>query len=445
MKNSRRASGFRAVLCFLVTGALLTGLLVLSTLIPRETVAPRMQISADYLCEGELFGEAVKGVSSSRIDRYADSILLGIAWQYDGRNAFRSVMESAYYHLPYQNENENLRDAVQRDLPANQQYLRYWHGSAGIVRALMTFLTLPQIYLWHGILMGILFLSLLFRLLRRRYTVPAAALTAGLVGSAFWLVPLSLEYTWVFLLLLLQLHVILARRFPEDWSDRCLFFLVSGMLANYLDFLTCETLTVLPGLILLLWLDRKKGLPLPEWKTLGKVLAFWLAGYAGMYLLKWGLAALAMGKNVMPYVAEHIEERTVGSTGAGFAGTYLGAVLRNILNLFPMNFDTAGVLAGIALAVAAAYLGYVYHRNDFDRRAVMYWAVLGLVPYLRYLALANHSYLHAFFTFRAQLATLLAAGLILGEVTGWGESRGGSSLSRSRRGSEGRPGRRPSR
>lgn len=35
-------------------------------------------------------------------------------------------------------------------------------------------------------------------------------------------------------------------------------------------------------------------------------------------------------------------------------------------------------------------------------------AVLGLVPYLRYIVLSNHSYLHEYFTYRAQAATVMA-------------------------------------
>ena len=416
-------NALRYCLCFFLTAALLLGLLLLSTLVPRQAIRPQMQKSAEYLCEGELFGEAVEGISSSRIDRYADSILLGIAFQFDRENALRSVMEDSYYRQPYQNENENLRDAVEKDLPGNQQYLRYWHGSAGIVRVLMAFLTLPQIYLWHGILMGLLALGLLFRLIRRKAWIPAAGILAGLVGSACWLVPLSLEYTWVFLILLVQMHLVLMKSFPADWTRRCMFFLVSGILTNYLDFLTCETLTLLAPLLLLLWLGHSEGREAAPWKTLAKAAGIWLAGYTGMYLLKWGLAAIVMGENVFPLVTASLEKRTIGTPTTGFQLYWLEAPLKNLLNLFPMNYNVVGILAGCLLAAVAAYLGYVHHRKRFDRQLVVQYAVIGLIPYVRYLVLANHSFNHVFFTFRAQLATLLAAVLILGEVTGWGTGK----------------------
>ena len=257
-------------LCFLLAAAVLLGFLLLSTLVPRSAIKPRMQTSAEFLCEGELFGYVWDGVPGSRIDRYADSILLGIAWQFDSENSLRSVMESAYYHLYYQDENKNLLDAVEQDLPANQQYLRYWHGSAGIVRVLMSCLTLPQIYTWHAVLIGVLFLGLIVRLYLRQRAIPAAALLVGMIGVSLWFVPLSLEYTWIFLIVMVQLHIILFPSFPKDWDKRCFLFLISGIVTNYLDFLTCETVTLLlPLLFLLLHVSYGAGTIVGIVKMLG--------------------------------------------------------------------------------------------------------------------------------------------------------------------------------
>ena len=278
-------SGFlRLVSAFLLTAGLCLGMLLLSTQVPRSSIALQMQKSAEYLCEGELFGEVVKDVSGTKIDRYADSILLGIAWQFDGREPLRSVMEAAYYHQPWQNENENLWDAVTQDLSANQQYLRYWHGSAGIVRMMMVWMTLPKIYCFHGILLAVLFALLLFRLLRRR--VLALALAIGFAGTACWFVPLSLEYTWVFLIMLVQANMILSVWFPKDWNKRTVFFLISGMLTCYLDFLSCETLTLTVPLLILLWLDKEAGDSLPSWKRPGMSVLCWLIRTSSFKSLK---------------------------------------------------------------------------------------------------------------------------------------------------------------
>ena len=82
-------------------------MLVLSAGIPQSAIRDNTLESATYLCEGKLFGTVIKNGESSKIDRYADSILLGIAYQYDREKPLASVMWSSYYHNDLDNENEH--------------------------------------------------------------------------------------------------------------------------------------------------------------------------------------------------------------------------------------------------------------------------------------------------------------------------------------------------
>lgn len=180
VSTARRAGVLLA--CFAGTAALLLVLLVLSALIPKETVAPQMRASAEYLEKDEYYAMHLEGVESTRIDRYADMILLNIAWHFDGEDPLRSVLEARYLMRPDKSEREDMADAILQDLPANQQYLRYWHGSAGILRLLLSVLSLRQVYFFHGIVLAVLAASLLLRLLRKRMFVAAVGITVGLVG-----------------------------------------------------------------------------------------------------------------------------------------------------------------------------------------------------------------------------------------------------------------------
>lgn len=415
IKNGLRGT-LRLLLCFLLTASVLIGFLLLSAIVPRESIRPQMLTSAEYLYEGKLFGDVIPGVASSRIDRYADSILLGIAWQFDSQNPLRSVMVSSYFHLVYQNENENLRDAVVNGFPANHQYLRYWHGSAGIVRILMIFLTLPQIYIFHAVLLGILLFALVWRLFRRGAFPLIIGMLVGMAAVSLWFVPLSLEYTWVFLILFVQMHLVLFPVFPKDWNQRSVFFLVSGMVTNYLDFLTTETLTLLVPLLFVLFLDHREARGKVPWLMLFKSALCWLMGYGGMFLLKWGLAGLVMGENPLPYVMDHVGERIAGSVGVSFFREQMEILFRNISCLFPLNYGPVGNIAGILIVLAVLYVCCVYHRKGVDRGLVARYVIVALIPYLRYLVMANHSYLHYFFTYRAQAATILAVVLLLYEL-----------------------------
>lgn len=400
---------------FCICAALLSALLVGTALIPREAIADNMRESAGYLASGDVFPVLVQGVESSRIDRYADAILLNIAWHYDAARPLESVMRSAYYYTGTQNENLNLRDAVTDGPNANRQYLRYWHGSLALVRPALTVLNIRQLYALNAALLALLAVCLLALLRRRGERAAAAGVLAGLIAAAVWFVPLSLEYTWTFLLTL-AVSVFAVLR-SDDLRDPCLLFLLIGMATSFLDFLTTETLTLTLPLLLLLWLRRKDETAQPVQTAWTSALA-WGCGYAGMWALKWLLAGAALGENVLPYITESVETRISGAVDdAGQLSMAAQAVWRNLSCLFPLDWGFAGVLAALALLVGAAYYGYVYRRPGADKKLILTCAAVGLVPFIRYLTLRNHSHIHFFFTYRAQAATMLALVLILAELT----------------------------
>ncbi len=411
---------FKYILTFFIIVILLLCMLVLSAIIPRSSIKENVYESAIYLCEGELFGEVVEDVNGSKIDRYADSILLAIAYQYDSKQPLTSVMWSSYYYTEYQNENENLLDAVTNDYEANQQYVRYWHGSNVIVRPLLTFLNLKQIYVLNGIILGLLTICLLVILIRQKAYIPAMGVLAGLVGISFWFVPFSLEYSWTFLLMLLVSIIGVRFSLKSEFTKIGILFLISGMVTNFLDFLTTETLTLTVPLLLILWIQLNQHRHENRQATIGitiKAIVVWGIGYVGMWMMKWLIASIVLSENVMPYVSEHIGERLGGDLGIGFLQYIFGAIWNNIKCLFPFEYGMIGALIGSVLVLLVLYIGYVYRGKKIDRKCVLLYALIGLIPYIRYVVLHNHSYLHCFFTYRAQMATILAIVLILEQLT----------------------------
>lgn len=433
--NMQRIKDILTYIIFFTLAVLtLTGLLVLAAQIPRSAISENMQKSAEYLCEGELFDKLAENVDGSKIDRYADSILLAIAWQYDAEEPLSSVVHSAYYYTPWQNENENLLDAVTQGYEANQEYLRYWHGANIMVRPLLVFFTLPQIYVINGIMLVILILMLLILLIKQKAFALALGVATGLLAVSAWYVPFSLEYTWTFLLMLV-LSIIAwklagIKGNPSAMENKQLvmgskhrtlgiFFLLAGMLTSFLDFLTTETLTLLVPLLLVLWKDQRKN-PQKAWKRrfldAGRAAVFWGMGYAGMWVMKWLLAAAVLKENVLPYITGHVEER-LGVTVGGWWNYIPKVIARNVGCLFPFDYGGLGTEVGFMLVLLAGYIGYVYHKKNIRKESILLYALLGFVPYFRYCVLLNHSYLHFFFTYRAQMTTILAVVLVLEELT----------------------------
>ncbi len=409
------------ILIFLSTVIVLTGMLVLAAKIPQSSIKDNVRESAEYLCQGELFDTVIEGVKGSEIDRYADSILLTIAYQYDSEHPLVSIMWSSYYYTRFQNENENLLEAVNDGYEPNQQYLRYWHGSNAFVRPLLMVFNLKQIYIFNGIILIILVIWLMAVLIRNKAYVPAIGVLVGLIGTSSWFVPFSLEYTWTYIIMLVMSIIGVKLALHGKWNRMGIFFMVGGIITNYMDFLSTETITLLVPLLLILWVRmHKENTPVVhQIRFAVKMMFAWGWGYLGMWIMKWVLSAIILQENVLPYVLEHISERLGGDIGLSLWQYITGALLKNIKCLFPFGYGMAGIFAGCALVLLAVYFGYVYHKKHINKKHILLYLIIGLVPYIRYIVLHNHSYLHCFFTYRAQMATIIAIVFILEELTEW--------------------------
>ncbi len=393
-------------------------LLVLSAMIPKEYIRDNMLRSAEYLYESELFGDVMEGIDGSRIDRYADSILLNIAYHYDRDYPIRSVMLSAYYFTPEHEENENLLIAVRDDMGMNRQYLRYWHGSIAAIRPLLLIMPVKGIYILNGaVILALLALYIFLFVKDRDFAVPVALVISLIMTRSFY-VPLSCEYTPTYILMLVSscLAVVLYKKGRTDWY-KALFF-ITGMATSFTDFLTTETLTLLVPLITIIWLLKKESKGSSDlFKRAVMMTILWACGYVIMWVAKWILCSAVFGENAMPYVTEHVSERLGGDIGLNMWQYITGAIIRNIGCLFPLGYGAVGGIIFIALMIFAAYRGYVYKRGSVNGYLVTALSVIAVIPYIRYIVLHNHSYIHYFFTYRAQTATVMAIVLIVWAIT----------------------------
>lgn len=393
-------------------------LLIVSALIPKSAIREQMLASAEYLNGHELFGCVIDGVEGSRIDGYADSILLNIAYHLDRDFPLRSVALSAYYFTPDHEENENLLTGVRDDPGMNRQYLRYWHGSIAFIRPLFTVMPIQGIFVVNTCIMIALFAAYVILLFRMKEYVPIVSMTIALILTRVWFVPLSLEYTWMIMLMLVccVAVILLHRKGLQKYYG--LLFVLAGMVTAFVDFLTTETLSLLVPLLTLIWLERRRDMTSKEiYTTPIRYAIEWGIAYALMWSSKWLFTSIVMKENAMPYVLEHVEERIGGDLGLSMWQFITGAVKNNINCLFPLGYGAVGYVAFIIMIIYACYRAFVYRTGGWDGRRITVMAVIGLVPYLRYIVLHNHSYLHCFFTYRAQLATVAAIVMIIAELT----------------------------
>ncbi len=417
---------FRLFIAFVGTAALCMILLIASALIPQSAIKNNMETSAEYLNSKPVFFYMGDTIAGGKIDRYADSILLNIANAYDAEHPIESTMWSSYYFTPYQNENANLYDAVTQNLEPNKQYLRYWHGSNVFVRLLLLLFSIDKIYIFHAVVLGVEILWLMFELIRRKGYIPAIGLVLSLFSVGIWYVPFSLEYTWMFMLMFpaSAIALYLSDHHKQEWYG--IFFIIIGVLTNFLDFLTTETLPCFVPLLLILWQDGREISAQTfkdQFKAAIRYIICFFAGYAGMWILKWIMASAVLHINALDYVTEHISERLdgthVGIEGLNQFQIVFSAIFRNLFALLPSGFGVTGIVISVVLLIMVAYHCFVYAKQSYNKGLIGVYIIIALLPYIRYLVLHNHSMIHYFFTYRAQFATLMAIALIVNESFDW--------------------------
>ena len=334
----------------------------------------------------------------------------------------------AKYYTGDGDVNTSLRTSVNSHLNAETEYLRYWHGSSAVVRFLHLFLNITQIYWMHAVMIAGLFAVLVIVLLRKRLYAELAAFVLSMVMISIWFVPFCLEYTWIFLCMLIS--SVLGIKFAEEGKKTQLYylFLITGMVTVYLDFLSAETLTLVVPLILILRVWRKRADNRygcrEQWGFFLKSAGLWAIGYVGMWVSKWIIASAVLHENVMPYVKEHISDRIEGVNPAGsLVGYIVGAIMRNVKCLFPFDYGKTGAIILLAMIVVFIVLPVaadkVTIKNEIDKRIIALYLSIGGIPILRYAVLHSHSWYHASFTYRALAGTVLALCCITAEIIEW--------------------------
>jgi hypothetical protein len=192
---------------------------------------------------------------------------------------------------------------------------------------------------------------------------------------------------------------------------------VAGTVTAFFEFLTTETVTVLLPLILVMAVRAMEN-RLDEAKEtaalLLRCLLAWGLAYGSAFLIKWAAAASITGETQFLTALTSAGERVNGTVLVNGISTKPGILLGIIANLSVLfgrssRTDYASVVSGLLICAMVLYfiLRIYRPRKPFCSAT---WPILllgALVP-ARYAALSNHSYLHAFFTYRALSCTILA-------------------------------------
>ena len=410
---------------FIVTLAVLISLFLLVAQIPREKIQNNMEKSAEYMQQkGAAFPFTVLGIGCSKADYYADTVLLNVAYYLEPRHSAESISWARFYSEDAYDWNGMVTDyfptAIAKKPEPNQQYLRYWHGSLTIVRPLLIWLSVSDIYKILGVVLWILLVSIIILLIRRDLKKEAVAFALAMIGVSVWFVPVCLEYIWMFLLMAITSLIAIRISLKERYKTMPAVFLCVGMVAAFLDFFTTETITLLIPLLFMYAIHHRQSNKAPNQIFALKCAVLWGTGYIAMWISKWAFAADVLKRDVMPFIRSSITEHLGAADNISLVQLWGKSIHNNIYKLFTFDYGMIGAILTLLLLFGFVFLPVGFNKIKLKEKIQKEWVLLyliaGLVPYLRFVIISEHSAVHAWFTYRAQAASIMALTLVFFEL-----------------------------
>ena len=398
--------------------------LIAASAIPNKMLKKNMEKSALYYTRSEAFarcdGEKMNGIA----DNYADSIWVNVAWFLGKGNPVVSSVDTKYYDGEQQGQNIGLYLAVTNDnTEANTDYTRYWHGTAGVIRVLHLFTDVNGIKYIGFVTAMALAAAVMILLIKDGKDRIAAAFFLSLCIVKIWNIRLSMEYQPAFIIGFLM--CILYLLFEKKGDNFLLpLAIVGGEVIAFFDFLTTETVVILLPLILVITVRALEG-RIGETKENIKFILnqgiAWGVSYGMTFVMKWILVSVIMGENRFFASLGSAKERMNGvvmlNMDSNIFTQILTAPAANLSILFggTERIDHLSVIAGILLVLVFAVISiwYIVKTKGEKRAVTIVLCFLGSMILVRYMVLSNHSYLHAFFTYRGLISMIMALSSIL--------------------------------
>ena len=414
MKIKRRHIAYIAVFAALLL--LLYLLLVFTAVIPNSTIKKNMRKSATYFATADHYAFSEDGLFRNITDNHADRMWVNIGWNMGHGNPFLSALDTDYYASPDHGPEMSLFLSVALDEDANTDYTRYWHGTAGLIRLLHLFTDIHGVKTVGMLCLVLLLGRTLWVLYRRGHWDLSLCLLISLLLVQIWNLRLSVEYHPCFLICFALCPAFLRAEKQGNFYLN-LLAIVSGTLTAFFDFLTTETVTILIPLILVTAIRSREcrlGSPKKTMRFLLHCGLCWALAYLGTFAVKWCAVSLATGSNHFITAMHSVGQRVGGAVTEGNTNKMPGmlmAIGSNLSVIFEGTSRTEyrnAISNLMIIAILIFVVWRMYRVRKTLRPGTGFILLLGGVVLLRFGLLANHSYLHSFFTYRALASTIFA-------------------------------------
>lgn len=283
----------KLILIYFIMVITLILILTIVNLIPRNNIASNVRESLQTFIKEGTFPK-INFTYSYLLDNYTDALMINTAYSVDSNNPLESAILMRRNYRPNEelelekidNENntiENLKDTLNGNNTIYYEYSRYWHGYMIWLRPLLAFFNYSQIRIILTVIIITLSIMLIYLTYKKINIYISSATLFMLIVSNFYFIGMSLQYSSVFIIMLLtSIYVILKYKHIKEITT--VFFIV-GILTSFFDLLTTPLLTL--GIPIIYYMLLRNTENKDNLKILFKIIIYWALGYGIMWISKW--------------------------------------------------------------------------------------------------------------------------------------------------------------
>lgn len=388
-------------LTFSLTVLICIALLIITALIPKELVKSNMVKSSEEMYDiSYIYFFNNQKNRAFLIHNYPDPITFNLTYSLDSKKPLTSSILTKYYATNKFGEKVNVREKAYFDYKPNKEYYRYWHGNMFLVKTLMLVFDYKNILIFLSVILIAFTLLITYNLYRRNHLIAVLFLISNLLCHVY-VTFYCLEYIYMFLLSYIM-SLIAFKLIDKDESKVICFFIVGGVLANFFDFLTTETLVFTLPFFIIFNFSKKKDFKTSLVFFIKSLIAF-LLGYSLMWILKWLILIIIYKQSPNNFLNTHIEER--GFSLVAVKKEPFNSIYDNLKLIVPFCYLNNSLVILITICYIC-YVIWLIIRKKIDSKGIIL-LLISIIPMLRYFVLYKHSIEHTFFTYRALLPSIM--------------------------------------
>lgn len=382
-------------------------LLIVAWGIPKGKSEEHIQNASGILNLEGVFPEYLLSPYYAGQDNYTDALMLNVVYNFNDTSLWKDIMEMEYEQTP--NEDFigiNVLNKLSEKNNIDVQYARYWHGYVVYLKpllALFEYTTIRKINLFLLVMLAIFGTFIISKNMGKH---AGFVYLMGIFALNIIRVAYSVQYM-ACTVIALSLCILVSRK-PNKYLAYMFF---TGGITAYLDLLTTPLITLgMPGVIFLVYLIERNSNIVQSLKKIILGVISWTIAYGGCWVAKWGIASIVLKKNVLVDGMKNVLHRTGEVEGFSKSGEIIYALKSNVKFFWQNGHAKYFWIVGIIFM--CYYI--LKNRKKIVRSGTLVLSVGFLVaPFVWYVIVANHSAIHAHFTQRNLVISVMAISALI--------------------------------